>query len=171
MQCFTIRVQAALSRFWLVFISGHRIIRVITVQFITKGNHEIIYNAALTWLSEQSKDKVVGSIDERGESNLNHDFILHQNYPNPFGEAVPSGNPSTVIKFQIVNNKRQNSSHEVSLKVFDILGREIKILLQKQKSPGNYEVEFNSFGLPSGLYLYQLSSGKFSKTKKMIVIK
>ncbi|MBU0559185.1 MAG: T9SS type A sorting domain-containing protein [Bacteroidetes bacterium] len=102
---------------------------------------------------------------------MNHDFILHQNYPNPFGEAVPSGNPSTVIKFQIVNNKRQNSSHEVSLKVFDILGREIKILLQKQKSPGNYEVEFNSFGLPSGLYLYQLSSGKFSKTKKMIVIK
>ena len=87
------------------------------------------------------------------------DFSLEQNYPNPF-------NPSTKIKFQIPELSF------VSLKVFDILGNEITTLVNGQIPAGSYEVEFIDNGeLTSGIYVYQLSVGKFTATKKMLFIK
>jgi len=87
-------------------------------------------------------------------------FLLEQNYPNPF-------NPSTKIKFSVPNGIVQ----DVSLKVFDILGNEVATLVDKAKSAGTYEVEFNNPQLSSGIYYYQLRLGSYVETKKMILMK
>jgi hypothetical protein len=95
------------------------------------------------------------------ENSINpYDFTLYQNYPNPF-------NPITRIKFSL-----QSTKH-VTLKVFDILGNETAMLLSEEKQPGIYEVEFNSqnSAICSGVYFYQLCSGNFTATRKMIIIK
>ena len=85
-------------------------------------------------------------------------FTLNQNYPNPF-------NPSTKIKYTIPN------VGNVRLNVFNVLGKEIATLVNEEKSAGKYEVEFNAANLPSGIYFYQLQSGSFVETKKMILLK
>ncbi len=85
-------------------------------------------------------------------------YYLGQNYPNPF-------NPATTIKYELP------VSGLVILKVFDILGNEIETLINEEQSAGEYEVEFESDGLPSGIYIYQISSREFSRTKKMILLK
>jgi len=86
------------------------------------------------------------------------DFNLSQNYPNPF-------NPSTTLKYQI----RELSF--VTLKVYDILGNEIKSLVNGEKTAGIYELEFNAANLSSGVYFYQLKAGDYLETKKMLLIK
>ncbi|MCX8009960.1 MAG: T9SS type A sorting domain-containing protein, partial [Ignavibacteria bacterium] len=89
---------------------------------------------------------------------------LYQNYPNPF-------NDKTKIQYLIVEKSN------VTLKVFDVLGREIATLVNEEKEPGIYEVEFNTNEvkngkyLQSGLYIYNLKSGKYSETKKLALIK
>jgi len=101
------------------------------------------------------------SVDDNGEIPIA--FALYQNYPNPF-------NPSTRIKFEIPDQVR-NDSRLVTLKVFDVLGNEIATLVNEEKQPGTYEVEFDESELPSGIYFYQLHAGSFVETKKMILIK
>ncbi|NOX64767.1 MAG: T9SS type A sorting domain-containing protein, partial [Chlorobi bacterium] len=98
--------------------------------------------------------------------NIPSDFALSQNYPNPF-------NPSTKIKYSIPNVEMRHASslRNVSLKIYDILGREVATLVNEQQSPGNYEVIFNATNLPSGTYFYQLNAGTFVQTKKMLLIK
>ena len=93
-------------------------------------------------------------------------FSLEQNYPNPF-------NPSTTIKYQIpaVVDANFASTTNVSLIVYDILGREVATLLHEKQKPGNYEVELDGSGLTSGIYFYRLQAGDFVETKKMILIK
>jgi hypothetical protein len=86
------------------------------------------------------------------------DFSLLQNYPNPF-------NPATTISFSIP------SSAFTSLKVYDILGNEVATLVNGRKYAGEYMIEFNASQLPSGVYLYRLSAGSFSLTRKMILLK
>ncbi len=85
-------------------------------------------------------------------------FELSQNYPNPF-------NPSTVIEFRVPNNGL------VTLKVYDILGREVATLVNESKSSGAYKTAFNAEKLSGGIYFYRLQSGNFEVTKKMILIK
>ncbi|MBK6913467.1 MAG: T9SS type A sorting domain-containing protein [Ignavibacteriales bacterium] len=97
------------------------------------------------------------------------EFSLAQNYPNPF-------NPTTKIKYTIpfVTLSLSKGDILVSLKVFDVLGNEITTLVNEQQQPGIYEVEFNvgqAISLSSGVYYYQLRSGSFIETKKMVVIK
>ena len=97
--------------------------------------------------------------------NITEEFQLFQNYPNPF-------NPSTTIKYSIPNlETRHASSLHVTLKVYDMLGREITTLVNEEKAPGNYEVIFNGNGLACGVYLYMLQSGSFSETKKFLLLK
>ncbi|MDP4192654.1 MAG: T9SS type A sorting domain-containing protein, partial [Bacteroidota bacterium] len=86
------------------------------------------------------------------------DYELAQNYPNPF-------NPSTSIKYSIPQNSM------VSLKVYDILGKEVASLVNEQKSAGSYEVNFNANSLAAGMYIYELKAGNYSQTKKMMLIK
>ncbi len=85
-------------------------------------------------------------------------FTLEQNYPNPF-------NPSTTISYSL------SQSELVQLKVYDILGREVATLVNAVKSPGIYHVEFDAKNLASGIYYYQMKSGSFIQTKKMIFMK
>ena len=85
-------------------------------------------------------------------------YLLHQNYPNPF-------NPTTIIRYQI------EDSRYVIIKVYDILGREITTLINEKKPPGIYEVSFDGYNLPSGLYFYRIQAGDFSQVKKMVLIK
>lgn len=89
------------------------------------------------------------------------EFMLFQNYPNPF-------NPVTKIKFNIPVN---SGVSRVNLSVYDILGREIDVLLNQSMMPGSYEVEWNSSGNPSGVYFYTMKAGAYGQTKKMILIK
>jgi len=92
-----------------------------------------------------------------GGKTVPEEFALEQNYPNPF-------NPGTVIQYRI-----PKAGH-VSLKIYDILGREVAVLVNEVKNAGSYSVEFNS-QLSSGIYYYTLNSCGFMSTKKMVVLK
>ena len=81
-----------------------------------------------------------------------------QNYPNPF-------NPSTKISYNLVKNGF------VSLKVMDILGREVKSLVNEYQPAGVKEINFNASGLPSGIYFYSIKTEGFSDVKKMMLVK
>lgn len=92
------------------------------------------------------------------EEQMPEGFILYQNYPNPF-------NPRTVIGYQL------SVSGKVTLSVFDLLGNRVVTLVDDYTPAGNYEVTFNSAGLSSGVYFYQLSVGDLKTTKSMLLIK
>jgi hypothetical protein len=102
----------------------------------------------------------VGISDEVFE-NI-HSYYLAQNYPNPF-------NPTTSIEYRVA------STEYVTLKVYDVLGREVATFVNEERRPGNYEVVFNPVSsnqhLASGIYFYQLKAGDFVATKKMILLK
>ena len=100
--------------------------------------------------------RTITSIEKK--NNIHTDFILKQNYPNPF-------NPSTTIGYSL------HQSGFVKLKVYDVLGREVASLVNKEQSVGNYEAEFNASNLTSGIYFYKLQSGNFMKTKKLILLR
>jgi hypothetical protein len=85
-------------------------------------------------------------------------YNLEQNYPNPF-------NPTTTIKYELPELSF------VTLRVYDVLGGEIVILVNEEKTGGSYEVEFNARTLTSGIYFYQLQAGDFVETKKMVLMK
>ncbi len=86
------------------------------------------------------------------------EFSLAQNYPNPF-------NPSSIIEFKLA------SRQFITLKVYDILGKEIKTLVNEERPAGSYSVLFNAAGISSGVYFYKIQAGKFSETKKMILLR
>jgi len=85
-------------------------------------------------------------------------FLLSQNYPNPF-------NPSTTINFSIPNQT------SVSLKVYDVLGKEVAELVNEDRPAGNYKIQFDASKLASGIYFYTISAGTFYQSKKMLLIK
>ncbi len=91
---------------------------------------------------------------------------LFQNYPNPF-------NPTTTIKYSIPKSiaSEKTNLQQVVLKIYDVLGKEVKTLVNKAQRPGNYSVEFNAGNLPSGIYIYRLTAGSSTISKKMILIK
>ncbi len=92
------------------------------------------------------------------KSELISKYALYQNYPNPF-------NPSTTIKYSIPKLSF------VTLKIFDVLGNEIAILVNEEKTTGNYKVEFDASNLSSGVYFYRLQAGDFIDTKKIVLLK
>ncbi|MDP3684017.1 MAG: carboxypeptidase regulatory-like domain-containing protein, partial [Ignavibacteria bacterium] len=90
--------------------------------------------------------------------NIVTNYALSQNYPNPF-------NPSTSISYQLPTNGL------VTIKVYNVIGKEIATLVNEFQQSGNYSKEFNANGLTSGVYFYTIKSGSFSATKKMILMK
>ena len=86
------------------------------------------------------------------------EFALMQNYPNPF-------NPSTTIRYSIPE------ASFATVKVYDMLGKEVATLVNEEQSAGNYEVDFNAAGLSSGMYFYKLQTDNFVETKKMLLLK
>ena len=130
-------------------------------DFIPNGSGGLITPNAIV-IREVNPSSVSG---DENSSNLNT-FVLEQNYPNPF-------NPSTKIKFTIssVIASGAKQSQLVTLKVYNILGKEIATLVSEELSAGEYEVEFDASSLTSGIYFYQLKAGTFVQTNKMVYLK
>ena len=120
-------------------------------QFVTVGGNPQPYFALFT-------NRILTKTISPVEIGLPTKFNLSQNYPNPF-------NPTTNIKYQIVNNSF------VTLKVFDLLGREIRTLVNESLKPGTYETTFDASALSSGIYFYTLSAGEYNETKRMTLLK
>jgi hypothetical protein len=99
------------------------------------------------------------AVEDRGTTHPSV-FNLKQNYPNPF-------NPSTTIEYELPARR------QVTLQVFDVFGREVATLVNGEQEAGAHSVEFNTghVSLASGIYLYQMSSGGFSMSKKMLLLK
>ncbi|MBU1102008.1 MAG: T9SS type A sorting domain-containing protein [Bacteroidetes bacterium] len=134
-------VEANLERIW-------RKPNIAYLVFVQNDETKEIIQAAVT--------TTVTDIEDIKELPLT--FGLAQNYPNPF-------NPSTVIKYQIPE------SSIVSLKVFDMLGREIKVLVNEQKNAGEYSVELDASQYSSGVYFYELRCNNFVNSRKMLLMK
>jgi hypothetical protein len=107
------------------------------------------------WMIEINENAT--SIDDQ-LNGLPTEFVLSNNFPNPF-------NPSTTIQYSIPK------ASQISLRVFDALGREVKILVDEFKEAGNYTINFDASNIPSGVYFYTISAGEFAQTKKMILMK
>jgi hypothetical protein len=93
-------------------------------------------------------------------------FALDQNYPNPF-------NPTTTIRYSIPNviASETKQSQQITLIIYDVLGNEVATLVDEEKYPGFYEVEFDGTGLSSSVYIYQLITGNYIQTRKMVILK
>jgi hypothetical protein len=115
---------------------------------------DIIHSGIGVYISF-SKDTISSIAKDNYEPN---NFYLFQNYPNPF-------NPSTKIQYAVGNRQF------VSLKVYDILGRQVATLVNEEKPSGSYTIEFNAGELSSGIYFYQLQAGEFISTKKLVLLK
>ena len=131
-------------------------------SFVTEGILTEAEGQELILAAEDIIERINNSLPKRGNDNASKEipaqFTLEQNYPNPF-------NPNTTIKYQIPELS------SVTLKVFDVLGNEVAILVNEEKQPRSYEVEFDGSGLASGLYFYKIQAGEFVETKKMILMK
>ncbi|MFA5403383.1 MAG: M28 family peptidase [Ignavibacteria bacterium] len=111
-----------------------------------------------TLLNWNMQLKYAATIGIKKINSISKDFKLYQNYPNPF-------NPNTTIQFDL------KDTQFAVLKVYDILGKEVKILVDDVLLQGSYKIDFNGSGLSSGIYFYKLETEKFSETKKMILMK
>jgi hypothetical protein len=111
---------------------------------------DIVVMSNLDYVSGISKDDALPGMVET--------FRLHQNFPNPF-------NPVTVINYQIAT-----ASH-ITLTVFDVLGRKVKVLIDEPQMAGDYSISFDASTLASGIYVYKLRAGGFEQSRKMILIR
>jgi hypothetical protein len=129
----------------------------------TSGPNNVYVTGSANWGSPTGLDfytfryaEVIGI--KRISTNIPARFSLYQNYPNPF-------NPSTSIKFDI------SRSSFVNLSVYDILGREVAVLVHENLTPGTYEYKWDAAGLTSGIYFYKIYTEQFTETKKMVLTK
>ncbi len=99
-----------------------------------------------------------GTLSTHLQTSKPYRFALEQNYPNPF-------NPTTTIQYELA------SPSEVKLRVFDVLGREVALLVNARQSAGRYRAEFNATALSSGIYFYRLETQDFTQTRKMFLVK
>jgi hypothetical protein len=124
-----------------------------TDYYLAVGTHgRSMYKLDLTEITSIKKEKKIPLT-----------FELKQNYPNPF-------NPFTTIEYSIFSAINQHSVN-VKLKVFDILGREVAVLVNEEQIPGQYTVRFNPVDLPTGSYVYQLQVEDYRTTKKLLFLK
>lgn len=128
------------------------------------------YQYRLKQIDYDGKFKISQTVE--AEISTPNNFVLEQNFPNPFsakGVSASGGNPATKIKYTI------GSPQFVQLKVYDVLGNEVATLVNEEKLAGSYEVNFSptAINLPasSGVYFYQLKAGNFTETKKMVLIR
>jgi hypothetical protein len=131
--------------------------------FVDKNLQPGIYNFRLNQLDFDGTQEVVGELTVY--LTLPEQFSLEQNYPNPF-------NPSTTIRYSIpASLNPSNGGTLVILKVYDLLGREMTTLVNKEQTAGVYEIEFDAGELSSGIYVYQLRAGNLIQSKKMVLIR
>jgi Secretion system C-terminal sorting domain len=107
--------------------------------------------------AQLQSSSILGIVDQR-QKPFTRDFQLFQNYPNPF-------NPSTTISFTL------SKQSFVSLKLFDLIGREVATIVSEKLQPGRYSRRWTAFGVTSGLYFYRLQAGAFTESRKLILVK
>ena len=141
------------------------------LQFKSVEYKKLSFQSAYPTAYAEGLKYIFNDVPSRLEENSSTspiEYQLEQNYPNPF-------NPTTTIKYSIPNVSSGFSLSNVTLKVYDVLGKEVATLVNEKKPTGNYQVKFNASsadgGLTSGIYFYSLTSGSFKKTKKLILIK
>ncbi len=114
-------------------------------------------NGNESWYAYAVEDTTTTGISVQ-DNEIPKIYTLQQNYPNPF-------NPITTISFNLPEKSF------VSLKVFDVLGREVATLVSEEFSAGNYSQQWNAENVASGIYFYRFQAGSFSETKKLILLK
>jgi len=110
------------------------------------------------WVDYEPWLEGVSEIEERLFNAIPKDYVVYQNFPNPF-------NPKTSIRFDIPELTF------ITIKIYDLLGNEIETLVNEEKPAGTYEITWYAEGLPSGVYFYRLQAGDFVETKKMVLLK
>ena len=110
------------------------------------------------WTAHSLRSFILTGVINSHEYLLPRNYSLNQNYPNPF-------NPSTTISFNLPLRSF------VSLKVFDLIGREVATIVSEEMLAGKYSQQWNALDLPSGIYFYRLQAGSFVETKKLILLK
>jgi len=126
---------------------------ILLIQFMKMKNKDLT-------ISSNRKMAVIFE-DNNVQSNSNSipvECALKQNYPNPF-------NPSTTISFSLPKGEN------IKIIIYDVTGNEVNVLLNEFRQAGNYEINFNSNTLSSGIYFYRILSGEFVQTKRMVLIK
>ena len=158
------------TTFYSYFITGSD--GLYSLKYLIPGTYKIIVNrlgylsdsSTVTLLSGQNINPLNFSLTSpyvgisKTENIIPDSYALYQNYPNPF-------NPNTIIRFQVKDTRF------VTLKIYDILGREIITLVNEKLKPGIYNVNFNGSALSSGVYFYKIVAGDYKETKKMLLIK
>lgn len=123
---------------------------------VTDPNSTVTATAAVFVVSSVGvEEEPEGS---EGTDDIPDRFALYQSYPNPF-------NPTATISYDV------KEAVLVDLRVYDVIGREVVVLVRERKAPGRYATVFDARSLPSGLYLYRIKMGAFSEVKKMILLK
>ncbi|HKI44569.1 MAG TPA: cellulase family glycosylhydrolase [Balneolales bacterium] len=134
------------------------------VPFLWDTNMQLFNRSTGVTLDQGKLDAIMKGagittgISDEASLNIPKGFKLEQNYPNPF-------NPITRISYQLP------VSASVTLKVFDVLGRQVETLVNKYQNAGRYSVQFNATNLPSGVYLYEFKTARYHDTKKLLLLK
>ena len=137
---------------------------------VANGDDTVV-KKAIEWINNP-----VG-VENKSKKTLRTEITLSQNYPNPF-------NPATTIKYTVPYPQTDGVNGEwpaptlagaivknVTLKIFDVLGREVATLVNEKQKPGSYKVTWNAADQPSGVYFYKLTAGEFSQSKKLALLK
>jgi hypothetical protein len=153
----------------LTFAENEPFVNQPSIIYLGGGRYGVLYLSWETPFQRAAYFDVVGNETSTGIAETGNGkpeaFALEQNYPNPF-------NPSSSIKYTVTGARAQGSGiSEVKLTVYDLLGREVAVLVNERKVPGSYEVSFDGSGLASGIYFYRLTAGSFVDTKKMVLVK
>jgi hypothetical protein len=141
---------------------------------LSAGTHDLRFNCVTGGYNVGRMEFSLLATGVEDEKDVPLAFSLQQNYPNPF-------NPTTRIRYTVgrvvvpsgalLSGVEGPASSNVSLVVYDVLGREVAVLVDEKKAPGSYEVRFDASGLASGVYYYRLAAWSFVQTRKMILLK
>jgi hypothetical protein len=137
---------------WVLDTSGLKLVPLMSITIDGKDN---VYLSTEESVWRSNPDSIV-SVAVNNE--IPTEYNLYQNYPNPF-------NPTTTIKYSV------KEAGIVTLKVYDILGKEIRTLVNETKSPGEYTANFDASSLPSGVYIYTIRAGTFNASRKLVLLK
>jgi len=141
-----------------IFIAKEGAIITVTASDTLSLSSGVIPVAGVSWISPTA-------VGVATEQTAPAEYALQQNFPNPF-------NPSTEIRYVVAGGGTQSSgASAVRLGIFDLLGREVAVLVNESKTPGAYSVSFDAKGLSSGVYLYKLTAGNFVQTRRMLLVR
>jgi uncharacterized protein (TIGR03790 family) len=159
-----VRIQNSESSVWIIvgFVAGNGTSSISHRYDFTEANLALgRYVYRLKQIDQDGRFEYFGNV-EVVVDDIPAVLSLSDNFPNPF-------NPETGIRYQVAGARSQKP--EVSLKVYDVLGREVAVLVDQAQEPGSYQVKWNAAGFPSGVYFYRLSTGQSQIVKRMVLAK